>query len=213
MEVLQVVSAGIGTTLLITIGGFALGAIFAVPLLMLRRSAYRPVQWIAVAIVEVIRSVPPIVWLFVIYYIIGVDVIRLDTFQAAILGFGIISAAYISEIYRAAIEAVPRGQWEAADALGLERYSLYRRVILPQSLLLTIPPAATFFIGLLKDSAVASVIGAADVTFLSLQTARNSGEGLTVFIVAAAIYLVLSVPIAAIARGSAAFIERKLAIA
>jgi polar amino acid transport system permease protein len=213
MEVLQVLSAGIGTTLAITVGAFALGAVLAVPLLMLRRSAFRPGQWLAIALVETIRSVPPIVWLFVIYYIVGVEIVQLDTFQAAILGFAIISAAYISEIYRAAIEAVPQGQWEAAEALGLKSLPIYARVILPQAVLLTIPPASTFLIGLLKDSAVASVIGAADITFLALQTARSTGEGLTVFLAAAALYLLLSVPIAAVARGSAGLIERKLALA
>lgn len=213
MEVLQVLSAGIGTTLAITVGAFALGAVLAVPLLMLRRSAFRPAQWLAIALVETIRSVPPIVWLFVIYYIVGVEIVQLDTFQAAILGFAIISAAYISEIYRAAIEAVPQGQWEAAEALGLKSLPIYARVVLPQAVLLTIPPASTFLIGLLKDSAVASVIGAADITFLALQTARTTGEGLTVFLAAAALYLLLSVPIAAVARGSAGLIERKLALA
>lgn len=168
---------------------------------------------LAIGIVEGVRSVPPIVWLFVIYYIVGTDIIRLNTFQAAIIGFALISAAYISEIYRSAIEAVPIGQWEAANALGLRSGPIYTRVILPQATLLTIPPSATYLIGLLKDSAVASVIGAADITFLSFQTARTTGQGLTVFLAAAAIYLVLSVPIAALARGSAQVIERKLAMA
>ena len=84
------------------------------------------------------------------------------------------------------------------------------RVVLPQAVLLVIAPAATYAIALLKDSAVASIIGATDVTFLAFQETRQSQQGLLIFVVAAVIYLLLSIPIAAVARLSGGWIERRL---
>lgn len=213
MEILSILAGGIGTTIWITALSFALGAVLAVPLVLLRRSSSRMLRWGAVAIVEFIRSIPPIVWLFIIYYVIGAEILRLETVDAAVLGFGIISAAYLSEVYRAALAAVPTGQWEAAKALGLAPIKSYLKVIMPQALILVVPPAATYMIGLLKDTAVASVIGSTDITFLAFQTSRLTGQGLTVFLIAAALYLLLSVPIAVLARVSGQWVERKLAVA
>ncbi|MCC4908899.1 amino acid ABC transporter permease [Microbacterium sp. cx-59] len=210
IEILGGLSRGIGTTVAITLLSFALGSILAIPLVALRRSPKRVLRWTGAAAIEVIRSIPPIVWLMFIFLGVGSDLVRLDTFQAAVAGFSIISAAYIAEIYRSAIDAVPAGQWEAAKALSLRTLPTYVRVILPQAVLLMIPASATYLIGLFKDSAIASVIGAQDITFFAFQSARITGEGLTVFLLAAAMYLVLSIPVAIIARASGAWVERKL---
>lgn len=199
-DYLPVLAAGIAQTVSITVTSFLIGAVLGLPLALLRRSGSAVLRWPARAVVEVLRAIPPIVWLFIAYYGIGSDLVRLTTFQAAVIGLGLIAGAYLSEIYRAGIEAVATGQWEAAKALGLPRAALYRRVVLPQTLVVVVPPAATYAIALLKDSAIASVIGAQDITFRAFQETQVTLEGLTIFSIAAVLYIGLSVPIAVLAR-------------
>ncbi|MCW2500318.1 MAG: hypothetical protein JWN87_1994 [Frankiales bacterium] len=199
-DFLQVLATGIQTTVLITAGAFGVGVVLGLPLALLRRSRNWLLRAPVIAVVEVIRAVPPIVWLFLVYYGLSSDLAQLSTFQAAVGGLGLIAAAYMSEIYRAGIEAVPDGQWEAGRALALPNLSLYRRVVLPQALVVVIPPAATYAIALLKDSAIASVIGAQDITFHAFQETQASLQGLSVFATAGLLYILLSLPIAAVAR-------------
>ncbi len=202
---------GISTTLAITFTSFAVGALLGIPLALGRRSQLFWLRGPATAVVEILRAVPPLVWLFIAYYIVGSDLIPLSIFQAAVAGLGLIAAAYMCEIYRASLDAIPQGQWEAAGALALPTVATYQRVVAPQAALLVIPPASTYLISLLKDSAIASVIGATDITFLAFQDARVTLQGLTVFATAAVLYLLLSVPIAAVARVSDRLVTRRLA--
>jgi polar amino acid transport system permease protein len=210
-NILLVLAQGIGQTVAITTAAFALGAVLGLPLALMRRSPYRALRAPATVLIEILRSIPPIVWLFIVYYGIGTDVVRLSTFQGAVVGLGLIASAYLAEIYRAGIDAVARGQWEASNALALPRRAMYQRVILPQALVVVIPPAATFAIGLLKDSAVASVIGATDITFRAMQDTQANGHGLTVFAVAGLLYIALSLPIAAVARYTDRILAQKAA--
>jgi polar amino acid transport system permease protein len=210
-RILSSLAEGIGQTITITAGAFALGAVLGFPLALMRRSPYRVLRAPAIAVIEVLRAIPPIVWLFIVYYGIGTDVVRLSTFAGAVLGLGLIASAHLAEIYRAGIGAVARGQWEAATALGLPRRAVYQRVVLPQALVVVVPPAATFAIGLLKDSAIASVIGATDITFRAVQETQANLQGLTVFAVAGLLYIALSLPIAALARYTDRILARKAA--
>lgn len=211
-QFLQALAQGIGQTCLITAGAFAFGAIVGIPLALLRRSPLVWLRWPATAVIEVLRSVPPIVVLFVLFYGLGSGVIRLSTVQAAILGLGVIAAAYLAEIYRAGIDAVATGQWEASKALALPRSKTYLLVILPQALIVVIPPAATFAIGLLKDSAIASVIGTHDITFQAFQESQATLQGLTIFAIAGGLYILLSIPIAVLARWADHTLSQKAAI-
>lgn len=209
-HLLDVLSGGIWTTVKITVLSFGLGALLGVPLAALRRSGRFTLRAPAIGIIELLRAIPPIVWLFIIFYGIGSGAVKLTTLQAAVIGLGLISAAYLAEIYRAGLDALPAGQWEAVRALGLPRSAAMRRVILPQAILLIIPPAATFAIGLLKDTAVASVIGASDITFLANQQTQADANGLRNFSVAALLYIGLSLPIAILARGTDRFVARRV---
>ena len=210
-DILSALAEGIGTTVAITLSSFAVGAILGFPLALGRRSPYPWLRWPAGAVVEVLRAIPPLVWLFIAYYSVGVDLIELSVFEAAVAGLGLVAAAYMCEIYRAGLESVPRGQWEAADVLALPTVATYTRVVVPQAALLVIPPAATYLIALLKDSAIASVIGTTDITFLAFQEARVTLEGLSVFAVTAVLYLLLSVPVAVVARLGDRVVARRLA--
>lgn len=209
---LQSLAQGIGQTCLITATAFLIGALLGIPLALTRRSSIALVRVPATIVIELLRSIPPIVVLFVLFYGLGSGAIRLSTFQAAVLGLGVIAAAYLAEIYRAGINAVALGQWEASKALGLPRLKIYLRVILPQALVVVIPPASTFAIGLLKDSAIASIIGAHDITFQAFQEAQATLQGLTIFAIAGGLYILLSIPVAIVARWSDHTLSQKAAV-
>jgi polar amino acid transport system permease protein len=193
-------AAGIQYTLLITSGAFLLGAILAVPLTAARRSPIRLIRFLGSAYVEVFRGVPPLPWLFLVFFALPTVGIRLPAVQTGILVFGLISAAYLTEIYRAGFRAVPAGQSEAGEALGLSRFHIYSKILVPQAVRTILPMAIAFLIGLLKDSALVSVIGVQDITALALVQNRQSGEGLAVFISTAALYLLLSIPVGVFGR-------------
>ena len=211
-HIIRVLAAGIAQTVEITVSAFVVGAILGLPLAVMRRSGIRAIQLPAVAIVEVLRAIPPIVWLFIVYYAIGSGSIKLSTYQAATIGLGLIAAAHLSEIYRAGLNSVPVGQWEAVRALCLPTRPAYGQVILPQALVVVIPPMATFAIALLKDSATASVIGATDIAFRAVQQTQQDLNGLGNFAVAGALYILLSVPVAVGSRRADRILSRRLAV-
>lgn len=212
LHILSVISQGIPQTIAITAAAFVLSAVLGLPLAILRRSSFWFFQLPAVAFVEVLRAVPAIVWLFIIYYAVGAGAIKLSTFEAAVIGLGLIYAAHLSEVYRAGLNSVPIGQWEAMRALALPRVPSYTRVILPQAFLVVIPPMASFAIALLKDSAIASVIGATDITYQAVQLTQQDLNGLGNFAVAGVLYILLSVPIAATGRGIDRALSRRLVL-
>lgn len=210
LDYLGPIAEGIGNTLLITFGAFAIGAVLGVPVALARSSRWRPVRVVAISFIELFRGVPPIAWLFIGFYGLAQFDIRIGSMPAAVGGLGVISAAYMAEIYRAGLRAVPHGQWEAARAVGLSGVSIYRFVVAPQALATIFPPSATYVIGLLKDSAIASVIGAQEVTALALSEQQQSFEGLSVFLAAAVVYLALSLPLGGISRWIDGALTRRL---
>ncbi len=212
-DVLLLLLRGLSTTVVITALSFTVGAVLAVPLVVLRRSPRRWLRLPVVAVVELTRAIPPLVWLFIVYYGVGSGAIKLNTLQASIIGLGVVSAAYMTEIYRAGLDGLPTGQWDAVTALSLPRLAAARWVILPQAIVTIIPPAATFLIGLLKDSAVASVIGAQDITFFARQQTQADLNGLGNFALAGLLYIALSVPVAVVSREMDRRLTNRMAIA
>lgn len=212
LHILDVLAAGIAQTVEITASAFLLGAVLGLPLAVLRRSGIWLLSAPAVALIEILRAVPPIVWLFIVYYGVGSGSIKLSTYQAAAIGLGLIASAHLAEIYRAGLNSVPHGQWEATTALALPRVATYARVVLPQAFIVVIPPMATYAIGLLKDSAAASVIGATDIAFRAVQQTQQDLNGLGNFAVAGLLYIALSIPIAIVARTADSYLTRRLAV-
>jgi polar amino acid transport system permease protein len=193
-------SAGIGNTLLLTGSAFAIGAVVGLPMAAARNSSWLILRSAAGTYVEVVRGIPPIAWLFVLFYGVSQFDVELSSTAAAILGLGLIAGAYMTEIYRSGLRAIPHGQFEAARALGLRGMRTYRYVLAPQAIVTVVPPAVAFAIGLLKDSAVASVIGVQEITTLALSETRQEFAGLTIFVAAGAVYLLISVPVAMFGR-------------
>jgi len=148
--------------------------------------------------VEVVRGTPVLLQLFVLYYGLS-SVIRLPAFLAALLGLGLNYAAYESEIYRGALEAVPRGQLEAARTLGLSESQVLRLVRGPQAFRIALAPMTNDFVALLKDSSLVSVITVIELTKQTSIFAANIGSWVIPGILCAALYLALSLPLSRLA--------------
>lgn len=151
------------------------------------------------AYVEVMRGTPVLLQLFVIYYGLSA-VIRLPAFAAALIGLGLNYAAYESEIYRGALQAVPRGQLEAARILGFTERQILRLIRGPQAFRLALAPMTNDFVALLKDSSLVSVITVVELTKQTQIFAANIGSWVVPGLLCAALYLVMSLPLAHLAR-------------
>ena len=158
-----------------------------------------PVRMVLTAWVEIIRGTPLLLQLFVIYYGLA-TVVQLPAFLAAFLGLGLNYAAYESEIYRGALEAVPVGQLDAARTLGFSERQTLMLIRAPQAFRLALPPMTNDFVALLKDSSLVSVITVVELTKQTSIFAANIGSWVVPGAVCAALYLMLSLPIAHAAR-------------
>ena len=194
VETLPLILSGLMTTLTLGFTCIVLGFVGGIALAMLRLYAPRPVAFLTVAYIDVFRSIPVLVLLFVVYYALPFAGIRLTSFAAAASSISMVSAAYSAEIVRAGIEAIPRGQFEAARALGLHFYSTMRKVILPQAIRIVVPPLTSNAINVMKDTALASVVAMPDLLKQANQ-AQALAANPTPLIVAAAIYLIILLPL------------------
>lgn len=159
----------------------------------------RPVRLALTAYVEVMRGTPILLQLFVIYYGIAA-VVRLPAFAAALVGLGLNYAAYESEIYRGALEAVPRGQLEAARVLGFSNMQTLRLIRGPQAFRFALAPMTNDFVAMLKDSSLVSVLTVMELTKQTQIFATNLGSWVLPGILCAGLYLAMSLPLAHLAR-------------
>jgi His/Glu/Gln/Arg/opine family amino acid ABC transporter permease subunit len=211
LEHLGPISEGIAATVGITLAAFAVGSVIGLPLAAGTRSRWVLVRIVVRFYVDLVRAIPPIVWLFIIFYGLAQDAVKLEPYPAAVLGLGMVSGAYMSEVYRGGLLAVRPGQWEAARALGLGRLQMMRSVIAPQAFFVVLPGAAAWAVALLKETAVVSVIGVSDITFRAASETQRTADGLNIFILAGVIYIALSVPLAGLARWTDARVSRAVA--
>jgi polar amino acid transport system substrate-binding protein len=157
------------------------------------------IRFVLTVYVEVMRGTPVLLQLFVIYYGLA-SVIRLPAFVAALLGLGLNYAAYESEIYRSALEAVPRGQLDAARILGFSRGQTLRLIRAPQAFRLALAPMTNDFVALLKDSSLVSMLTVVELTKQTQIFATNIGSWVVPGLLCAALYLAMSLPLGQLAR-------------
>ncbi|MCK0197210.1 amino acid ABC transporter permease [Ancylobacter sp. 6x-1] len=193
-------ASGVPWTIGLTAVSLLIGVLLGIPLCALRMSRILALNLAAQAVILTLRAIPPIVWLFFIFFGLGSSVIELSPFQAGAVGLGLITAANMAEIYRGAMTAIHPGQWEAAHALGFTTWHRFADVIAPQLFRVALPTAAGYAIGLLKDTAIASTIGVAEVAFQASHVSQRSFRGLDVYAFAGLLYILLSLPIAWAAR-------------
>jgi len=162
-------------------------------LALLRQYAPGPLRWSAIAYIEIFRGTPLLLQLYFIYFGLAQQFgWNLSAGMAAVLALGLNYAATEAENYRAGLEAVPRGQTEAALALGMSRGLAIRRVILPQAVRISLPSVTNDFIAMFKDSSIVSVIGLVELTKEYQIRGLDTGDYIGVGLMTAAIYLVMS---------------------
>jgi His/Glu/Gln/Arg/opine family amino acid ABC transporter permease subunit len=201
-DALIAVLQGLPLTLVLTLVSFAIGMVAGIPIVLALRSRFIVVRLLMRVVVDFIRGVPIIVWLFVLKFGVVFGTFHFQPLQAAILGLGLVSAAYLAEIYRGGISAVPNGQFEAAEALGLRRRVTFFSVIVPQAFRTVSPSMATYLIGLFKDSSIASTIIVTEMVFQAQSFARENPTlvGILPYVFAGLLYIMLSLPVAALSR-------------
>jgi len=186
-------------TIVLTCLSMALAVVLGVAIASGRVYGNAPLRMLLTAYVELMRGTPVLLQLFVLYYGLS-EVVRLPAFVAALLGLGLNYAAYESEIYRGALEAVPKGQLEAARTLGLTERQVLRLVRGPQAFRLALAPMTNDFVALLKDSSLVSVVTVVELTKQTAIFATNVGSWALPGALCAALYLAMSLPLSRLAR-------------
>jgi putative glutamine transport system permease protein len=198
---------GFGNTLkaslLALIGSFLLGTLIAI----FRIAPLRALNWFGTAYVEFIRNIPLILVVFVFFVGLPAVGIVLEPFMAGTLGLTVYTAAFIAETIRAGIQAVPKGQTEAARSSGLTYVETMRYVILPQAIKIVIPPMGNQFINLVKNSSVLGVIAGLDLMYFGDLISADTFVTFDVYIFVAIFYLILTLPLSMLVG----YLERRLA--
>jgi polar amino acid transport system permease protein len=228
-RIVHFISDGIGVTMGITLASFGLILLAGLVGGLGRVSSNPIISGASLLYVEIIRGIPLLVQLLFIYYASPIVLkgigghfqgiwpslatalmnVKLNPFVAAILGLTICYGAYMSEIFRAGIEAIPKGQMEAARSLGMDYFQAMRYVILPQAIRVILPPVGNEFVALLKDSSLVSVVAVSDMTRRGREFMAFTFMALETWLMVALLYLVLTLFFSRLA----AYIERKTSFA
>jgi polar amino acid transport system permease protein len=199
-EYLPILLQGAKLTILVTVGSLALSTVLGLVWALMRVSGIKPLAKFSAGLINVLRGIPIIVLLFYIYFVMPDAGIALTAVQAAIIGLGIAYSAYQAENFRAGIEAIDRGQVEAAMAMGMSWSLTMRRVVLPQAVRIVLPPYGNIMIMMLKDSSQASTITVAELALQGKLIAVSTFKNATVFTLVALMYLVMCVPLILLVR-------------
>jgi len=195
VEFMPILLLGVKLTIMVTVGSLVLSTVLGLVWALMRVSGVRALSGTAIVIVNVIRGIPIIVQLFYIYFVLPEFGITLSALEASIIGLGIAYSAYQSENFRAGIEAIDRGQIEAAHSIGMGWALTMRRVVLPQAVKIVLPPYGNIMIMMLKDSSQASTITVAELALQGKLIASSTFKNMTVFTLVAALYLAMSIPL------------------
>ncbi|MET1077389.1 MAG: cystine ABC transporter permease [Pseudomonas sp.] len=179
-------------TVVLSLGGMLFGLLLGFALALMRLSRFRLLSWTARIYVSFIRGTPLLVQLFMIYYGLPQLGIQLDPLPSALIGFSLNMAAYCSEILRAAIASIDKGQWEAAASIGMTRAQTLRRAILPQAARTALPPLGNSFISLVKDTSLAATIQVPELFRQAQLITARTFEIFTMYLAAALIYWILA---------------------
>jgi len=196
---------GLGLTLLISACSLLLALLFGLATALLRLSGSITGRLLATGYLESVRNTPLLVQIFLVYFVLA-PILGIERFAAAVLALSLFEGAYIAEIIRAGIVTIPRGQWEAAAALGMSRRRCLVHIVLPQALRHTAPPLTSQAVSLIKDSALVSTIAVFDLTMMGQQIVAETFLTFEIWFTVAAIYLTMTLGLAGLVR----HLERRL---
>ena len=198
-------ATGLVITIEISLYSMLLTLVLGLLTALLRMSNSLSGQVLARVYLETIRNTPMLVQIYVFYFVIA-PVLGIDRFWTGVLCLGLFEGSFASEIIRAGINSVPRGQWEAASSVGLSRFTSYRYVVLPQAIPLMLPPMTGVLINLIKHSAIVSVIAVFELTTEGRNIIADTYMAFEVWLTVAGIYLVLTISLSIFVG----YLERRL---
>lgn len=200
VEFFPILMNGVALTIIVTIGSLLLSTVLGLIWAMMRVSGIKALSMLSASLINVIRGIPIIVLLFYLYFVMPDLGVTLSALQAAILGLGIAYSAYQAENFRAGIEAIDKGQIEAAQSIGMGWWLTMRRVVLPQAVRIVLPPYGNVMIMMLKDSSQASTITVAELALQGKLIASSTFKNTSVFTLVALMYLTMSIPLILLVR-------------
>ncbi|MCC8940170.1 L-cystine transport system permease protein YecS [Bradyrhizobium ivorense] len=200
VEFVPILLQGVWLTIVVTIGSLLLSTVLGLVWALMRVSGIGFFVGLSASLINVIRGIPIIVLLFYIYFVMPDFGIALSALQAAIIGLGIAYSAYQAENFRAGIEAIDKGQIEAAQTIGMGWWLTMRRVVLPQAVRIILPPYGNIMIMMLKDSSQASTITVAELALQGKLIASSTFKNTSVFTLVALMYLTMSIPLILLVR-------------
>nr|WP_314090717.1 amino acid ABC transporter permease [uncultured Campylobacter sp.] len=183
--------AMIKVTLPLTAISFSLGLLIAVLTAIARIANIKILKQLSEFYIWIFRGTPLLVQLFIVYFGLPIVGVTLDVWSAAIITFSLNIGAYASEAVRAAVLSVPKGQWEAATALGMSYTQILCRIIAPQAARISLPPLSNIFISTLKDTSLAASITMVDMFMVAQRIAARTFDPLTLYVLAALFYLIV----------------------
>jgi L-cystine transport system permease protein len=195
-ESLPFLLQGVPVTILLAVIGMLVGLVLGFFIALARGSSRTVLRLPSRLYISFMRSTPIIVFLFLIYYGLPIIGIKLTAFLAASIAFGLNSAAYIAEIYRAALNSVDNGQWEAAKALNIGYWKALRLIILPQAIRIAIPPLANVFLSIMLSTSLAAIITVPELFQKAQIVAGRTFDAMTMYIMVALIYWPIGIGIA-----------------
>jgi polar amino acid transport system permease protein len=200
VEFLPILLQGVALTIMVTIGSLMLSTVLGLIWALMRVSSVPALSKLSAGLINVIRGIPIIVMLFYLYFVMPDLGITLTALQASIIGLGISYSAYQAENFRAGIEAIDKGQIEAAQTIGMGWWLTMRRVVLPQAVRIVLPPYGNIMIMMLKDSSQASTITVAELALQGKLIASSTFKNTSVFTMVALMYLAMSIPLILLVR-------------
>jgi polar amino acid transport system permease protein len=195
-------------TLLLSTIAFAGGAIFGLLLLVIRTGAWKWARTMVLLYVELFQSTPLLMQLFLVYFGLPRLGIEVSAWLAAAICLTLYSSAFLTDIWRGAVEAIPKGQWDGSASLGLHFFRQLQLVILPQATRMAIPPTVGFLVQLIKSTALASIVGFHELTKTAQILTNATFQPFVIYGMAALIYFAICYPLTKASRG----LERRMAV-
>lgn len=187
-------------TILLAAIAFVGGGLCGLLLTLLRIQPVAPLRWIAATWIVVVQGTPLLAWLFLFYFGLALIGFPISTWAAVVAAYSLYASSYLAEIWRGALQSIPRQQWEAGTALALTFGEQLRHVIVPQAVRIAIPPTVGFLVQLIKNTSLAAVIGFVELTREGQLTAASTFAPFKVFITVAAIYFAICFPLTLCSR-------------
>ena len=196
-------------TLALTAIAFLGGGIVGLTVALFRVSAFTPLRWLGAIYVHAVQGTPLLAWLFVFFFGLSIVGVEVSPWVAAAASYSIYAGAFLGEIWRGCLQAIPKTQWEAGASLGLSFTSQLRYIIVPQATRLAIPPTVGFLVQLIKNTSLAAVIGFIELTREGQLTTATTFRPFTVYLTVAALYFAICFPLTQVSRR----LERRLHVA